>query len=215
MVAVLFMLCQPYFAVSQTETETVTKPIISYSGGDIETFLQSKVTYPKTARKSDISGDVIFSFKIGITGKSHHLRVASSPSPVLTKAALDALTSTTHRWKGEEKRDTAQEYLHIFRFRILQEVETTDYSQRCAKQIGRQKWEKALKFNDLALAANQYDAAIWNQRAQILESLQTDGAEKAKDRAINFGRQVVSNIQISAKENTSAKSSGAQTPIEF
>ncbi len=195
--------------------ESPLRPAIHYVGGDVELLLKNHLNYPKTARKAKISGDVIFSFSIDSSGTANNLKLASSPSPLLTKVSLEALESLTLKWTDHEKFDSTAEYLHIFRFRIFRNSETPAFHDRAAKQIKKGNWEKALKFNELALSANQYSALIWQQHAEILTALKRKGADKAKERAVNFGRQVVSNMLIAVKEADGTSSTGAHTPIDF
>ncbi len=48
--------------------------------------------YPRTAKEAQVSGDVLLQAMIGVDGKVRDVKMVSSPSPMLTQSAIDAVS---------------------------------------------------------------------------------------------------------------------------
>jgi TonB family protein len=77
-----------HVSLSQTD-EPFIDPMTKLSGQD--------PTYPPMAKQEDKTGTVSIEATVGTDGELHQLKVVSSPSPLLTKSAVDAVKTWKYR----------------------------------------------------------------------------------------------------------------------
>ena len=112
-------------------TFAIDPPAAPPAGGEVsETFetppvliggmpwLTGNVEYPESARRAGVEGQVVVRFVVGETGEIRDVRVASSPDPRLSQAALQAVHAARFRPATRDGRPVAVEFAVPVTFRV-------------------------------------------------------------------------------------------------
>jgi len=172
-----------------------------YVKEDLTKLLQSNMTYPLEALKNEIQGDVILSFLIDKTGNLDSLNILISPNDILSASSIVSFNHLENEWSPCKVNGDPidKKYFIVFRYRLYMNTQPPEYIKRAEKFVEKQKYEKALKFYDKAIAENLYDSRLFELRSKVKEILgDKDGAEKDFQESKRLQNEIISLVDIEA-----------------
>lgn len=144
-----------------------------YLKEDLNRYLQVNTTYPVEAIRSNIEGDVVYSFTVNKNGRLENLALENYPKELLLNSTKTSMSLLDGEWKPALLNDTPIEkkYQIVFRFRSYVDTSPFDYKGQSLKFMDKQKYEKALKTLDSGIEDNNYDYELFDLRAKVKETL--------------------------------------------
>lgn len=214
MKTLIFFLTIFLFFNFNLKSQTITEPMSNlnivnsqYVKDDLTKFLQKNTEYPLEALKKKIQGDVIFLINIDKNGKIDNVNIVSSSFDILTSNSLASINKLKNEWSPYKEigMPVSKSPLIVFRYRYYINTQPPEYRKRAEKYVKKQKYEKALKYCNLAIKENQFDSELFELRSKIKRMLgDSDGANldsEQSDRLENEIISVVDVISMIRKEN--------------
>jgi hypothetical protein len=170
-----------------------------YLNGDLVKYLTNRTKYPQEEMINQVNGDVIFTFTITKDGKLEDLALKNYPNSELLNSSRIAMNSLYMEWKPAMLNDTAVErkYSIVFRFRVYANSRPVDCKPQVRKLFAKQKYDRALKIINSAIADNKYDHELYELSSKIKMSLgDKDGSMTDLSMADNLKDEMMGIIDV-------------------
>jgi tetratricopeptide (TPR) repeat protein len=192
------------------ETNTTVEKA-TYPEENLNKALWKNLTYPMEALQNQIQGDVILSFVINKNGKLDSINVVSSPSGILSLSSVASLNGIGKSWNPCKINGAPVDktYLLIYRYRIWLNVNPPEYGKQAEKMIEKQKYDKALKLYDKAIAENKFDYKLVEARSKLEEIMgDTEKAEIDLEQANRLKNEIISVVDVTVLSQSYTRSLG-------
>jgi hypothetical protein len=166
---------------------------------DLDKFLSTNTRYPIEAVRSQIQGDVVYSFTINKNGSLENLALMNYPSELLLNSSKISMSLLNGEWKPALLNDTPidKKYQIVFRFRTYMDTNPFDYKGQSRKLIEKKKYEKALMTLDSGVQDNMYDYELYDLRSKVKEALgDSEGAKKDESISSSLKDEIMAVIDV-------------------
>jgi len=170
-----------------------------YMKEDLDKFLSTNTRYPIEAVRSQIQGDVVYSFTINKNGSLENLALMNYPSELLLNSSKISMSLLNGEWKPALLNDTPidKKYQIVFRFRTYMDTNPFDYKGQSRKLIEKKKYEKALMTLDSGVQDNMYDYELYDLRSKVKEALgDSEGAKKDESISSSLKDEIMAVIDV-------------------
>jgi hypothetical protein len=172
-----------------------------YLKEDLDRYLLINTKYPEEAMRSNIQGDVVYSFTVNKIGRLENLALMNYPKELLLNSSRTSMSSLDGEWRPAQINDNSidKKYQIVFRFRTYVDTKPYDFKGQSKKLVEKQKYEKALKTLDEGIEDNNYDYELYALRSKVKALLgDSEGSKKDEDISNNLKDEIMTIVDVTS-----------------